>query len=140
MLEVFLALALLIAVTILLTQLIFRRGAGKLMGQLEARVRAGEQIVNMKTIPEDWLRPYQERAVALCRSGGNTAALTKAGVQAKKRCMRRLDELIHFYEYTSLVDSGETRQVLLTSLREQRARWETLDWVGLLATGANETP
>ena len=46
--------------------------------------------------------------------------------------MRRLNELIRFYEHTNLVDSAETRRVLLASLREQRARWETLDWAAIL--------
>jgi hypothetical protein len=118
MLEVFLALALLIAATIFLTQLIFRVGTKKLITQLESRMRACEQIANQKAIPDDWLRPLQGRA-------GDPAT-------AKKQCLRRLDDLIRFYEHTNLVDSAETRRVLLASLREQRARWETLDWAALL--------
>lgn len=118
MLEVFLALLLLIAATIFLTQLIFRVGTKKLIEQLEARMRACELIANQKTIPDDWLRPYRQRA-------GDPAA-------AKKQCMRRLNDLIRFYEHTNLVDSAETRRVLLASLREQRLRWETLDWAAIL--------
>ena len=121
MLEVFLLLVLLIAVTIFLTQLIFRMGTKKLMAQLEARMRACEQIANQKVIPEDWLRPYRQRA----RDPAEAAA-------AKKQCMRRLNELIRFYEHTNLVDSAETRRVLLASLREQRARWETFDSAAIL--------
>jgi len=119
MLEVFLALLLLIAATIFLTQLIFRLGTKKLINQLEARMRACEQIANQKTIPDDWLHPYRQRA--------------DDPATAKKQCIRRLNELIRFYEHTNLVDSAETRRVLLASLREQRARWETLDWAAMLA-------
>jgi hypothetical protein len=132
MLEVFLALALLIAVTVFLTQLIFRMGTKKLINQLESRMRACEQIANQKAIPDDWLRPFQERAAALHRSGSAAGMLEKIGAQAKKRCARQLDELIRFYEHTNLVDSAETRRVLLASLREQRTRWETLDWAAVL--------
>lgn len=129
--EVFLALALLIAATIFLTQLIFRVGTRKLVDQLEARVRACEQIANGKTVPDAWLRPYRERAAAR-RSGGQADALGRAAAQAQKRCTRQLDDLIRFYEHTNLVDSAETRRVLLASLREQRTRWGTLDWAAVL--------
>jgi hypothetical protein len=124
MLEVFLALLLLIAATIFLTQLIFRLGTRKLIAQLEARMRACEQIANQKAIPDDWLRPFQAH-------NGDPA-------KAKKQCMRKLNELIRFYEHTNLVDSAETRRVLLALLREQRTRWETLDWADLLSTRGNE--
>ena len=132
MLEVFLALLLLIAATIFLTQLIFRLGTKKLMEQLEARMRACELIANHKRVPDDWLRPFRERAETLRRAGSDAGALAKIEAQAKKRCARQLDELIRFYEHTNLVDSAETRRALLASLREQRARWETLDWVAIL--------
>lgn len=131
--EVFLALALLIAATIFLTQLIFRVGTRKLVDQLEARVRACEQIANGKTVPDAWLRPYRERAAAGRRSGGHADALGRAAAQAQKRCTRQLDDLIRFYEHTNLVDSAETRRVLLALLREQRTRWGTLDWAAVLA-------
>lgn len=127
MLEVFLALLLLIAVTIFLTQLIFRLGTRKLMAQLESRMRACEQIANQELIPDEWLRPYRQR------SGDPSAA-----ARAKKQCTRKLNELIRFYEHTNLVDSAETRRVLLAALREQRARWETLDWAALLTTERGE--
>lgn len=122
MLEVFLALLLLIAATIFLTQLIFRLGAKKLMEQLEARMRACELIANQAMIPDDWLRPYRGRP------GDPTEA-----ARAKRQCLRKLNDLIRFYEHTNLVDSAETRRVLLASLRQQHARWETLDWSTILA-------
>jgi len=120
MLEIFLALLLLIAATSFLTQLIFRLGAKKLMEQLEARMRACELIANQEMIPDDWLRPYRRRP-------GDPAAAARA----KRQCLRKLNDLIRFYEHTNLVDSAETRRVLLASLRQQRTRWETLDWVTL---------
>ncbi len=133
MLEIFLFLMLLIAVTIFLTQLIFRQGTKKLMDQLESRMRACEQIANRKTIPDDWLRPFRQRAATLRQSGGDETSLSKAAGQAKCKCLSQLGDLIRFYEHTNLVDSAETRQVLLASLREQRVRWETLDWAAVLA-------
>lgn len=132
MLEVFLALLLLIAATIFLTQLIFRLGTKKLMDQLEARLRACELIASQKTIPEDWLQPFRQRAAALRQSSGEATSLAKTAAQARGRCLRQLGDLIRFYEHTNLVDSAETRQVLLATLREQRTRWETLDWAALL--------
>lgn len=130
--EVYLALVLLIAATVFLTQLIFRWGMHKLIAQLDARVRACEQIANYQQIPEAWLQPFRERAALLHRAGNDADAQAKLGALAKKRCLRQLDELIRFYEHTNLVDSAETRRTLLATLREQRARWETLDWVALL--------
>jgi len=130
--EVFLALLLLIAATIFLTQLIFRVGTKKLVDQLEARLRACEQIANQKTVPDDWLRPFRQRAATLRQSEGDATSLTKTAAQARRKCLRQLGDLIRFYEHTNLVDSAETRRVLLASLREQHARWETLDWAAIL--------
>ncbi len=137
--EIFLPLLLLIAATLFLTQLIFRLGVKKLMAQVEARMWACEQITNRKAIPDEWLLPYRRRVASICKTGGNLKAVSKVSNRAKQQCTRQLDDLIRFYEHTNLVDSAETRRVLLASLRQQRARWETLDWAALLTTETGET-
>jgi hypothetical protein len=123
---------LVVALTIVLTRLIFGWGSALLAGQVEARMRAAEQITRQRAIPDDWLRPFRARAAACRADAGNTEQLRRVAGQAQRHCLRKIDDLLRFYEHSALVDSAETRRVLLSALQEQRTRWERLDWTGIL--------
>ena len=95
---------------------------------VEANVRAAEAIVNDERVPEAWAAPYRRQIETLRRTVGAEAEIERAGRRGHKDCLRRLDQLAHYFEKSALVDSAESRHVLLKGLQRQRARWVAGGW------------
>ena len=95
---------------------------------VEANVRAAEAIVNDERVPEAWAAPYRQQIETLRRTVGAEAEIERAGRRGHKDCLRRLDQLAHYFEKSGLVDSAESRHVLLKGLQRQRARWVAGGW------------
>ncbi|MCY4082759.1 MAG: hypothetical protein OXF54_21135 [Caldilineaceae bacterium] len=95
---------------------------------VEANVRAAESIVNDERVPEAWTAPYRQQIETLRRSVGSEAEIERAGRRGHKDCLRQLDRLVQYFEKSNLVDSTESRHVLLTGLQRQRERWVAGGW------------
>jgi hypothetical protein len=137
MLQVILGLALVVGIVAVGMQLAVRWAGKQLTGDLVARLRAGETVVNDEQLPESWLAPYRARITGLRSSGKGESEIAAVGLAAHKHCLSELDKLIRFYEKTNLADSPDTKENLLLAMREQRARWAASSWQALLA--ANQT-
>ena len=87
---------------------------------VEANVRAAESIVNDECVPEAWAAPYRQQIETLRRTVGSEAEIERAGRRGHKDCLRQLDRLVQYFEKSNLVDSAESRHVLLTGLQRQR--------------------
>ena len=95
---------------------------------VEANVRAAEAIVNDECVPEAWAAPYRQRIETLRLNFGTEAEIERAGRRGHKDCLHRLDQLAQYFEKSDLVDSAESRHVLLKGLQRQRARWVAGGW------------
>ncbi len=105
-----------------------RRLALRFSQGVEANIRAAESIVNDERVPDAWIAPYCQRIETLRRAVGSEAEIERAGQRGHKDCLRQLDQLVRFFEKTNLVDSAESRHVLLKGLQRQRERWVTGGW------------
>jgi len=127
-----------IAVTIFLIRL-FARGAMHWSGQLVAsRFRAAEHIVEKGTAPEEWVGLYRRKIEAIRLAEGDGDRVERVILRARRRCTRKLDELIRFFQGTPFVDTPGARHLLVRRLQDQRGRLETEDWRAFLGleTGA----
>lgn len=91
---------------------------------IKGRLEAIDCITNEHQVPESWLVPYRKRAARLVSAGASQNQLGMLSSVARKRCMANIQELIRFVEARGLSDSESTKQFMLTSLRQEAARWE----------------
>jgi hypothetical protein len=61
----------------------------------------------------------------------------KPETRTKTRVLKRLDELIDFFETSPFFQDEESRDVLLEQLSLERASWEKKNWEEIIA---NDTP
>ena len=95
---------------------------------VEANVRAAESIVNDERVPAAWTAPYCQRIETLRQVVGSEDEMERAARRGHQDCLRRLDRLVQFFEKSNLVDSAESRHVLLKGLQRQRERWVAGGW------------
>ena len=95
---------------------------------VEANVRAAESIVNDERVPEAWAAPYRQQIETLRQSVGTEAEIERVARRGHQDCLRRLDRLMQYFEKSNLLDSAESRHVLLTGLQRQRERWVDGGW------------
>ena len=110
---------------------------------IESRFQAAENIANEERVPPGWLRSFQRRRDRILRARGSEVQVQGAVERARRRCLRRLDGLIRFFEHSAFVDTPSTRHQLLRTLRAQRERWQGEEWpalLGLEQQGAGEDP
>ena len=111
----------------LVRQLVIRYSQG-----VEANVRAAESIVNDERVPDAWAAPYRQQIETLRRTVGSEAEIEEAARRGHQDCLRRLDRLVQFFEKSNLVDSAESRHVLLKGLQRQRERWVAGGWQSVI--------
>lgn len=101
MLLLVLVCAALLAVTLVLC---FRLMLVAMTRAIERRHRAMETILESRRPPDAWLAGQSPE-------------------KAKRRSLRRLDRLIDYARHSRLVESDETRRILLGQLGEIREEW-----------------
>jgi hypothetical protein len=126
-----------IAVSVLLIKVLADWGERHFVGSIEKTLNDAGHIVNEEKLPEAWLQPFRERIEAIHRKGGPENKADRVGHQARRRCLRNLDSLIEFFQKRNVTDNEQTRQLLLTSLRQQRDRVASIGWQELLAPEAD---
>ena len=132
MLLAIIALGVLIGVVTTGLYIITRWGMNIAMKDIVARLQAGETIVSQESVPEAWVAQYRRRIEAMRKAGKSEEEIERVGLHARDRCLRQIDDLIKFYEKANIVDSSETRDILIGALQEQRKRWLTLGWQALV--------
>jgi hypothetical protein len=90
-------------------------------------------IANEEKLPEAWLQPFRERIDAMQRKGKSEDTMRRVGRRARQRCLLKLDNLIKFFQKRAVTDSEQTRQLMLTSLQQQRDWVVNATWQELLA-------
>ena len=79
-----------------------------------------QSIVETGRVPAQWKKPFQRR---LSQARGNTAREAAIRQEAQAAYLQKLDALIRYLEHSKLVDSEETRQVVLERLAQVRETW-----------------
>jgi len=97
--------AALLAVTLVIC---FRLMLTAITRAVERRHRAMEEILETRRPPDAWV------------AGG-------APDRAKRRALRELDQLIDYAEHSRLVESEETRTLLIQQLSDVRKEWSETD-------------
>lgn len=98
---------------------------------VESRFRAAESIANEERVPQEWLRSFRRRLDRIERAGGSEARVARSVERARRRCLRRVDDLMRFFEGSPYVDTPSVRHQLLRALQSQRERWEGEEWLAL---------
>ena len=123
------------ALFLYLTMMLVRWMTVRFSQGVEANVRAAESIVNDERVPEAWAAPYRKQIDTLRQAVGSEAEIEQAGRRGHKDCLRQLDRLVQYFEKSNLVDSTESRHVLLTGLQRQRERWVAGGWQYVIERG-----
>ena len=76
---------------------------------LQSKFQAADTITNEERVPKEWLRSFRRRADRIRRMGGGAERLQRMAERTRKRCLRKLDSLLRFFEHSAFVDSPSTR-------------------------------
>jgi len=134
MTEIVLILGLAIGVTTFLFQLIARYATQIIARSVESRMRDTEVIVNEESIPHAWIASYHARQAALIAKNAGLDELAKLGQKTQSECIKKIDDLLHFYENNPIADSEESRIVLRKALQKTKAAWQNASWEYFLQT------
>lgn len=107
---------------------LLNRSAG---AALTNQFRDAEFIVNQHHAPPAWTRPRRgfvwlmQSAPGLLKRGRHRpdAAADDASSPEKTRILKRMDELIRFFEESPFFEEEETRTLLLKELEAERTAW-----------------
>ena len=98
---------------------------GKLVGKVTyERHSAAEEILATGGVPASWRR-----------SAGGPPFVP----ELERKLLRRLDELVKYFERAPVFEDEESRAFLLDELRAARARWGKGEWTSQPAAGSAET-
>lgn len=95
---------------------------------LDTRFTSLEQIVNDHRVPDVWLRPFRKKLGAARSAGAGDANLTRLGLRAQQRCLRKIEGLLDYATSVNFTDTRETKDIIVKELKAQREQWETMDW------------
>ena len=95
--------------------------ADKLVGQ---RHRDLEFIAESGQVPPGWRESYERKIARLQRDPRNVERIARLREEAERGYLKRIDSLIHYVDASELVDTEETRQLLLDKLSAAREAWE----------------
>jgi hypothetical protein len=126
-----------IVASIILIKLMADWGERQFVRNLASMLDDAGYIVNEGKLPEAWVQPFREQIDTIRRKSGSENKIEHIGCKARQRCLRNIDGLIKFFQERNVTDGEETRQFLLTSLKEQRGRVAAAAWQDLLAPEAS---
>lgn len=89
--------------------------------------RAGEEILEGR-VPAKWVAQIERRQALR-----GVLRLIGRDVSAKKLILSKIDKLYRFFENSPFFENDSVRQLMLTELRETRARWAGMTWESLMA-------
>jgi hypothetical protein len=110
----------------------------KLTRDIGAMIRAAEELVEQRQLPEEWLAPHRVKLSSLPASGAADQQVAQVAAAAKKDCLRRIDGLIRFFERGSLSGDPATRDSVVAALQSERRRLENEDWHEILIANSAE--
>lgn len=95
---------------------------------VERNIQTATYLVHEKQVPETWRQPFCEKIQSLCQAGGTQVEIDQVRQKAHKHCLRRLDDLIRFFQQSELVKRGQFQTNFLDELRALREHWDAQGW------------
>lgn len=126
-----------LALCVLLIKVLSDWGERQFVRAIGSKLSAAEIIVNAGKLPEDWVQPFREQIEGIRLKDGSESKMERVGQQARRSCLRNLDSMIKFFQERNVTDGEETRQFLLSSLKERRDWVTAAAWQDLLAPEAS---
>lgn len=83
-----------------------------------------EYIINTSKVPQNWSKPFAKKIARLSKKPNSQMEILELKEKAKDDYMHRLSKLIDYAKTTKLVDSEETRQILVESLDAVFNEWK----------------
>ena len=94
--------------------------------------RAGEEIIEGR-VPAKWIAQIERRQALR-----GALRLIGRDASAKELVLTKFDKLYRFYENSPFFENDSVRELMLTELRETRARWAEMTWQSLMAEHVKE--
>jgi len=117
---VFVGLLLMIVVVIFLTGVFVRRMTYSAVAKIEKAMIDTEYILDTGMVPVDWIEKSTTKPDVL-QSDQSIRYL-------KNKAISKLKKLIKFHRTSMLPDSDETRELLVTKLKDIHRNWEQMTW------------
>ncbi len=130
-----------IGIALALIMLSLQRASRRVLEQFKVKLDDANLIVNEGRPPDSWVEPFRNRVEeafsgsrqgTLRRVSPADESLERIGEQTRKRCLKRLKELIKFMEKGQFYDNEQTRETVLKSLRSEYVRWASRSGIELL--------
>lgn len=130
-----------IGIALALIMLSLQRTSRRVLEQFKVKLDDAYLIVNEGRPPDSWVEPFRNRveeAFSGSRQGAprrvspGNESLERVGEGARKRCLKKLKQLIKFMEMGQFYDSEQTRETVLKSLRSEYERWASRSGIKLL--------
>ena len=130
-----------IGIALALIMLSLQRTSRRVLEQFKVKLDDAYLIVNEGRPPDSWVEPFRNRveeAFLGSRQGAprrvspGNESLERVGEGARKRCLKKLKQLIKFMEMGQFYDSEQTRETVLKSLRSEYERWASRSGIKLL--------
>lgn len=111
------------------------------------RFQDAEFILDNHRAPPSWGK-RKSGFVWLMQDGGSIDLRKRKGTteqgagldsKEKTRIMRRMDDLIEFFQTCPFFEDEETRELLLEELGQERADWETLNSAEIIGADEDKT-
>ncbi|AEE96399.1 hypothetical protein [Mahella australiensis] len=83
-----------------------------------------EYIINTGKVPQSWSKPFEKKIAKLKRRANSQMEILELKEKANEDYMHKLSKLIDYAKTTKLVDSEETRQILVESLDVVFNEWK----------------
>ncbi len=110
------------------------RTIGQRVGEwVDRRHRAAEEILDSGCAPRAWVEMLGSRFPGI--GAGDVVPGRERAL--KRRLLRELRSLEKYFERSPLVDTEETRRVLVAELREVRQKWQAAAVTELIAPGSS---
>ncbi|MBN1977022.1 MAG: hypothetical protein JW918_06440 [Anaerolineae bacterium] len=134
-----------IALSVLLIKVFAGWAERQFVRIINSKLNNAEILVNDGKLPEDWVLSFRQQIEDIRLKGGSESKMERVGHRARQHCLRNLDDTIKFFKERNVTDSEDTRQFLLTSLKERwdwvaAAKWQDLLAPEMSAQQAAEAP
>ena len=101
--------------------------------QLGARVsqrhKWAEEVLQSGKVPQSW---YLDFAAGKGKRFPRGAEDREFRIRARRYFLRRLDELVKYFNSAPVFDNDETRRMLIQELQEARRHWANDSWTDII--------
>ena len=99
-----------------------------------SKFRAAETLLEDGRIPEGWMEAVERKVFRDWLGRPREEATSESS--AREALLEMLDRLIKYFEKCPFFDNPETRELMLSRLREIAESWRAKEWAQIVQEGA----